>query len=216
MKKYISIIIVTAALLGGITGCKKNNDASSTGYGSSIKDKTWSGTLTYTGKTPEYYSVHFNADNTLVWVQLSGGYTGHWAISGKTITITFDANTAKIVADVSGDNELLNIADNTGAYEINSGVLVATPNISLDNTVWKGAEINTISNATKPLQLTFKPGYLVEFKSGATVIGTNSYSRNAGGAAIHFSGGSFGVLMSGAEMKGSDGGAAFPWQAIKQ
>jgi hypothetical protein len=216
MKKYIRILLVTALLAGLITGCKKTNSATPNDTAAYIKDKTWSGALTYTGKTTEYYGVHFNADNTLIWVQLSGEYTGHWAINGKTITMTFDATTAKIVADISVDNEWLNITDNTGAYEINSGVLIVNPNIPLDNTVWKGSEKNTMTNATNALQLSFKPGDLVELKSGNTIVGTYSYSRKAAGAAIYVAGRFLGVLMSGAEMKGSDGNAAFPWQAIKQ
>jgi hypothetical protein len=109
MKKYISIIMATLVLVGFITACKKSNSPAPNDTAAYIKDKTWSGALTYTGKTTEYYGVHFNADNTLIWVQLSGEYTGHWAINGKTITMTFDAITAKIVADISVDNKLLNI-----------------------------------------------------------------------------------------------------------
>lgn len=216
MKKYISVIMIIVALVSFITGCKKSNSSVPDGTTSPIVDKTWSGTITYTGKTPEYYSVRFNADNTLVWVQLSGGYTGHWTITGKTITMSFDANTVKITADISGDNELLNITDNTGSYEINSGVLVAKPDMPLDNTVWKGAETNTGSGTTKAMQLSFKPGYLVELSTGGAVVGTYSYARNAGGAAIHIGSSYFGVLLSGTLMKGSDGGASFPFQVIKQ
>jgi hypothetical protein len=64
MKKHINIVLVTVLLMSFITGCKKNNTASPKDYAASIKDKTWWGQLTYTGKTQEYYSVHFNADNT--------------------------------------------------------------------------------------------------------------------------------------------------------
>ena len=216
MKKYSTILLATILITVILFSCKKSNSAAPKDYAASVKNKTWWGSFNYTRDTTQYYSVHFNADNTLLWVQLSGQYTGHWTVNGKTITMTFDITTAKIVADISGDNVLLNITDNTGAYEINSGALVANPNISLDNTVWKGSVINTITNATNAVQLSFKPGNLVELKPGTGVMKTYSYSRLAAGAAIYIVGGFFGVLTSGAEMKGSDSNAAFPWQAIKQ
>lgn len=94
--------------------------------------------------------------------------------------------------------------------------MIADPGVSLDNTVWKGTETNTITGTTKAFQMSFKPGNLVEIKNGNTVLGIVGYSRYAAGAAIRITGGFFSVLVSGGEMRGSDGNAAFPWQAIKQ
>ena len=111
MKKYITAILITAFLVAIVTGCSKSSSPSPKDYGTLIKDKTWSGAITYTGKTTEYYSVHFNIDNTLTWAQLSGEYTGHWTLDGKKITMTFDDNSVTITADISYDKEWLNIAD---------------------------------------------------------------------------------------------------------
>lgn len=216
VKKHINKIILIANFVGFIGACNKSDNAVPNVNASSIKDKTWSGSLTYSGKTTEYYSVRFNGDNTLLWAELSGDYTGHWTISGKKITMNFDSRAEKISADISENNELLNITNNSGTYEVYSGALVANSNLSLDNTIWKGAETNTNTSATKKIQLNFKSGNLVECILDTTILGTFSYSRNAGGAAIHIGDHFFGVILPSAEMRGSDGRADFPWHAIKQ
>jgi hypothetical protein len=216
MQKYISILSALILMMGLITGCKKNNSDDNVDYSDSVNDKTWGGTMTYTGKTPEYYSVHFNPDKTLTWAQYTGDKTGHWTLKGKKITISFDTITEQIVADISQNNILQNFNDNTSDYEINSSAMIANPNIPLENTVWAGSESNTAATVIQAIQLSFKPGNKVEVKIGNLVFGTVSYFRSAGGSAIHLTGGFFGVMFSGTEMKGCDGGPGFIWQAIKQ
>ena len=81
------ILLVTNILLS----CKKSNDSIPTpsikDYSVSIKDKTWWGTFTINGQKAQYYSVQFNADNSLVWSQLSGDYPGKWTLDGKKLVI---------------------------------------------------------------------------------------------------------------------------------
>jgi hypothetical protein len=214
MKKCLKIIPAFFFLAGILFSCKKDHAAKD--YNTSIKGKTWSGEITYTGKITEYYSVHFKADNTLEWSQLSGDYTGHWIIKGKELTMTFDLSPAQITADISDDDKLMNIIDNTAVFEIISGGMVAKQTLPLDNTVWKGTRTNTSTSTTQAFQLSFMPAPTVEIKLANFVLGAYSYSRSASGAAIRIKGGYFGVLMPTGEMKGSDSNPAYPWQAIKQ
>ena len=169
--------------------------------------------LAYTGKTAEYYSVHFNTDNSLTWSQLSGDYTGHWLLDGKELTITFDGNSSEIKAGISDDDQLVNIKDNTTASEINSGELISNPNITLDNTLWTG----TIDYpSTKALQLTFKPGLQVTINIETSPIKTYTYTRASSTAVIRISTIFFGIIASGGKMKGSVDNAVVIWQATKQ
>ena len=212
MKKYISILLATAFLTGLTMGCKKSNSIAPKDYAASIKDKTWWGELAYTGKTPEYYSVHFNADNTLTWSQFQGDYTGHWVLNNKQVTITFDGNTIQIKADISDDDNLVNITDNTAASEIKSGELAANSTISLDNTQWNG---NT-QVPTKILQLNFKTGLQATINLENSPIKTYTYTKNASNSVIRISTIFFGIIISGSKMKGSIDNSVFTWQATKQ
>ena len=133
MKKYVSTMLVILLLTVTIFSCKKSNGPKD--YNASIKDKTWWGEFAYTGQDAEYYSVHFNVDNSLTWTQWSGDYPGQWTLNGKQLTITFTGNSVEINADISDDDKLMNISDNTANSEINSGQLIVNPKISLDNTV---------------------------------------------------------------------------------
>ncbi len=120
-------LIFAVVLILSFTGCKKNSTPSPKDYSASIKDKNWWGVVTYTGETSQYYSVHFNADNTLVWSQLSGDDPGQWTLQGKTLTIHFSGSKEKdkdeIKVDISDDDKFLAISDNTLKYEINMGNL---------------------------------------------------------------------------------------------
>jgi hypothetical protein len=222
MKKYLSIIPATLLLTAILFSCKKSSSSApppaSKDYAESIKNKTWSGALTYTGQTTEYYSVHFNADKTLLWSQMSGDYAGHWAVNDKTLTMTFDANTAQIKAMVTEDNKFSDISDNTGYYEINSGELIVNPDLPIDNTIWKGALVPPGNSYS--LQLNFMPGLKIEAKGLNTQ--TVVYARSSSGAVIRaYKAGLvllyFGIITSAGEMKGSyDGNTYYPWYATKQ
>jgi hypothetical protein len=221
MKKYVHTILLTILVMSFITGCKKSNSSAPKDYTAAIKDKTWWGELAYTGKTPEYYSVHFNADNTLTWSQFQGDYTGHWALNNKQVTITFDGNSIQIKADIADDDKLINITDNTPASEINSAALVANPNIPLDNTVWDGTTLHASGTAipptTAPFHLNFLPGFKVEITIGIYSLTSYSYRRSSSGEVIRIDGQRyFGVLLSSGEMKGSAGNSTYPWQATKK
>jgi hypothetical protein len=220
MKKYLKIMLAIILSTGILFSCKKDSTPEPKDYAASIKDKTWSGAFTYTGEKTEYYCVHFNTDNTLLWSQLSGDYAGKWVVNGKALTMTFDANTAQIKADISEDDKLMNIAvSNTGSYIINSGGLIANPNIALDNTVWQGL----YNGSPNSLQLSFMPGLKVELRRSNIVDKIYTYQRSASGAVIRFKQGIanpvypfFCVINSGMEIKGNDTNSFNPFQLTKQ
>jgi hypothetical protein len=216
MKKYITTIFTAVIVTIFLFSCKKNS-SSPKDYTASIKDKTWWGVLVYTGKTAQYYSVHFNADNTLLWSQLAGDYTGTWSINGKQVTITFSGSGIKINADISDDDQLMNIVVNTSTYKIINGQIIQNPNIPLNNTAWKGSVVSGIATN---LQLSFMPGAKVELKLGNTTYPPFIYSRTPSGGAFRFdTGGSyyyFGVIISNNEIKGSANDSEFPFQVTKQ
>ena len=212
MKKYFNIIVVILLLAATTPGCKKSDSAQPKNFALSIKDKTWWGELAYTGKTPEYYSVHFNADNTLTWSQFQGDYTGHWALNNKQVTITFDGNSTQIKADISDDDNLVNITDNTTTSEIKNGEMTANSTITLDNSVWTG---NT-QIPTKALQLNFKTGLQATINLENTPVKTYTYTKYSSNSVIRISTIFFGIIISGSKMKGSIDNSVFTWQATKQ
>jgi len=213
MKKYVRIIGIILLPMVIVISCKKSNSPDRVDYTASIKDKTWWGMLAYTGKTPEYYSVHFNTNNSLTWGQLSGDYPGHWLLNGKELTITFDGNSNEIKTNLSDDNQMVNIKDNTAASEINSGELIANSNIPLDNTAWTG----TIDYpSTKALQLDFKPGLQVTINIDKSPVKTYTYTRPSSNPIVRISTIFFGIITSGGKMKGSVDNAGVIWQATKQ
>ena len=215
MKKYLHIIPAIIIITGILSGCKKSNDDIPKDYSASVTDKTWSGVFTYTGKTSEYYSVHFNADKSLIWSELAGDFAGTWLVNNKQLTITFSSG-SKINADITDDNRLINIIASNKSYMVNSGKLVANPNLPLDNTIWKG----TVTSGTSyPLELDFLPGLKVAILINKVSQGQFSYKRTAGGAIAVGTGGIgpfFGVIAGDNEMMGSSAIAATPWQATRQ
>ena len=231
MKKHLKIFLATVIVTGIIAGCKKDKIAAVKDYVSSVKDKTWWGEFTYTGKPVEYYCVHFNNDNTLLWSQFSGDYTGKWVINGKELTMIFDVSKAEIKANISADDKLLDITDNTGSFEMNTGQLSADPNISLDNTVWDGKPFTTNLYS---LAISFVPISKVDIQETyfyppslykSYFYLNNTYTRPASGGVIRADikpagngAGSlfFGVIISGTEMKGSYINSNIQWQATKQ
>ena len=222
MKKSLSILIVTTFLIAIFISCSKHdntsNDMPIKYYSASIKDKTWWGVLTYTGKTAEYYSVHFSADNTLIWSQLSGDYAGTWTINNKSIIFKFSGSSSEITAEISNDDKFISISDNTPSYEINNGQLMASPNIPLDNTLWKGIILG--GSTVSPLQLKFLPGAKVEFTLNTINYGLFNYFRSPFGGSFRFDTGGgyyyFGVFVSPTQTKGSGNSSEFPFQLTKQ
>lgn len=216
MKKYTRIITLSILLLNLFTACKKDNSDAPKDYSASLKDKTWAGMFTYTGKTSEYYSVHFNADKSLTWTELSGDYSGKWEVTGKQLVLTFTSG-SQIKADITDDNRFINFTNSNTAYSINNGKLVTKPDLILDNSIWKGTITSGISY---PLELDFIAGSKVIIYFKNVVQGTYNYKRNgSGGAIIVTTGGLgpfFGVVTGDNEMLGSSVLAATPWQATKQ
>lgn len=218
MKKYSGTIAIILFSVGSMISCKKSSDSTPPvkDYAASINDKTWWGTFTINGQTAQYYSVHFNGDNSLVWSQLSGDYPGKWTLDGKKLAINYTTNI--ITADVSDDGHLANIEDNHSTYIINNGELIPNPNIALQNTVWQGSHFNGSSQQT--LKYSFSPDLKITITAGAFATQVHTYTRSLSGAVIrHSQGGNypyFGVITSGSLMKGCIQGSNFPWQAFKQ
>jgi hypothetical protein len=222
MKKSLSALIVTTLLITIFISCSKDDDTSNDSpikdYSESIKDRTWWGVLTYTGKTAEYYSVHFSADNTLIWSQLSGDYAGTWVFDNKSVVVKFGGSSSEIKAEISNDDKFISISDNSPSYEINNGQLIASPNIPLNNTLWKGTIVS--GGAISSLQLKFLPDTKVEFILNNTNYGLFNYSRSPFGGAFRFDSGGgfyyFGVFISATQTKGSGNSSDFPFQLNKQ
>ena len=211
MKKYISIISVTLMVMSITFGCKKDNEPKD--YGAFIKDKSWWGTFSNAGENNQYYSVHFNADNSLLWSQLSGDYAGKWTLEGNKLTLNFTALAVKITAEISDDNMLLNISTNS-PNKVYTGKLNENTNNLLDNTVWKEA-----INKPSAIQLSFFSSLKVEAKMGSITYVKIPYTRSSSGfirftPAFNFK--FFGVFTSDNELNGSYNDAEHPWQAIKQ
>jgi hypothetical protein len=210
MKKCISKSLLALILTAILFSCKKDNPKN---YNASIAEKTWWGMLAYSGKTPEYYSILFNADNTLTWSEFAGNSPGHWVLDGKRLTITFDGKSIEIKADISDNDQLVNITDNISAFDINSGELIGNTNINLDNTVWTG----TIDYpSTKALQLSFKPGLQVTVNIENSPVKTYTYIRSSSNGVIRVSTIFFGIVISGSKMKGSTDVSTYIWQVTKQ
>ena len=210
MKKYSKIALLIFLSAGIVPGCKKSSSAPKD-YTQSIKDKTWWGTFNYTGSPEEYYSVQFNADNSLTWSQWAGNYPGHWVLDEKTLTMTFTGSSLQIKADISGDS-LINITDNTSASDIKSGHLNTNTNQSLDNTVWTGSFISSNS----PFQLKFMPGSNVTLVAGGS-SGPHLYARTASGAIIRSGAANiFAIVTSDGEMRGSYASSVATWHLAKQ
>lgn len=208
----IALLLVT----GTFSSCKKEA-AAPKDYSLSIKDKTWWGMLTNAGETAQAYSVRFNAENTLVWSQLSGDYPGRWSVEKNKLTLTFTSPNVTVTADITDDNNLANITTNT-ANKVNSGELVADPNISLDNTVWTGS----VNNPLQTMQLNFLPNLKVQRKIGIVTYNPIAYTRSPSGGFIRIDLGSgiapyiIGVIASRSEMNGIAFIPATSWQLIKQ
>jgi hypothetical protein len=206
-------MLVVLLSTGMLFSCKKSSTPAPKDYVASVKDKTWWGMLAYTGKPQEYYSVHFNTDNSLTWSQLSGDYNGHWILDGKALTITFDGNTVEIKTGISDNDELVNIKDNTTASDIISGKLIANPATTLDNTIWNG----TVDYpSTLALQFSFKPGLQVVLNIEKSAIKTYTYTKSSSDMIFRIGSNFFGIITSANTMKGSVDNAAYTWQATKQ
>jgi hypothetical protein len=214
-----SCILLMVFFSGIVLPACKKSDPSLKDSTSSVKGKTWWGAITFTGKELEYYSVHFNADNTLLWSQASGDFSGQWIINGKELSMTFDVSKEVIKASISND-KLLNITDNTSSYEVNSGQLIENPDIPVENTIWRG---QVLDGTPYTVRLEFKPNFKVDAQVGVSFSSSNTYTRSGPGSVIRItmkpasSGPNsyvFALIISSTEMRGSYNSKS-TWQAIK-
>jgi hypothetical protein len=218
MKRYKAITAIALLAMISLFSCKKDNTpALPKDYSNSIKDKTWWGTLTNAGETAQYYSVHFNADNTLLWSQFSDDYPGKWSVDKNKLTLTFLSPDVIVTGEISDDNKLVNITTNT-ANKVNTGELVENPRISLESTIWKG-DFNIPMGSPIPIQFSFLPGSIVQGNIGYSF--TSVYVRSAYGGVIRFYKPLvnflvFCVITSSGEMRGSYDLSKYTLQATKQ
>ncbi len=221
MKKHTGIMAITLLIIGFMVSCSKENEPAPKDYGTAIKDKTWWGTFAIPGQATEHYSVHFNADSSLKWSQLSGDYNGKWSINSNKLTMDFTTLGSKIKADITDDDKLINFVTTNSAV-VNSCELIANPNIPLENTTWEGTLLFVGSGPASltSFKISFKPGSLVDARIGSAANILYTYTRSASGGAIRLvSGGTtkhFGVVVSGKDIKGSYLTYASPWQVTKQ
>jgi hypothetical protein len=218
MKKRLPLIIIMICTAMIYMGCKKDNGGSASDYAASINDKTWWGMFTYAGDTTEYYSVHFNTDNSLTWNQLLGEYSGTWSLSGNHLTMDFGLNSIAITTDITNDNKLTNIKTNNTTV-VNSGQLLVNPaQPVLDGTVWKGVFTDKIGS-TYNMGAEFKSGGKVTIGLDGLVAETFSYTRSASGITIRAKSGSdtwFGVIMTDSKIIGTVDKAENKWEVTKQ
>ncbi len=212
MKRYGCTISMMILFMSIIPGCKKESGPPPKDYSLSINGKSWWGMLTYTGNSPEYYSVHFKSDKTLLWSQLSGDYPGQWVVNDNKLTMLFSGIGAEITAEISDDEKLMNIKDNTNSFTIDTGELLTTPDIPLVSTVWNGNI--TIGGNLHPIQLNFVSANSVQVKIG-NVMYPNSYIRSPSGSAFRNNKGFFGIVTGPNELKGSDTYTNRPWSVHK-
>jgi len=234
MKKYLNKIVMITLLAAIVFSCKKDTSLPSipdTDYTAFLKDKTWWGEFNYTGKDAEYYSVHFNSDNTFVWSQFSGDHNGKWTVEGNELTMSIEPANTEIRAEINGDDKLINITDNTGSSTINTAHLIANSNMSLDNTVWEGKPI--LANGIYGYLISFVPGIKVDIQETyfeppslykSYLYPGNTYKRSTGGEVVRttFSSGGagssstfFGIIVSDSVMRGSSRNANNQWKVSK-
>jgi len=223
MKKYNKGILVI--LLSTLVLLSCSEDDAGKNYAASIKDKIWWGTLTNAGEGgPQYFSVHFNADNSLQWSQLAGDYEGQWVVDQNKITLTFTGLDVIVTAEISDDNTWTNITTNT-PNKVNSGELAENLIMNLDNTFWNGAQwpINApgLDFSSKILQLQFKPDFIYGLHiPSSTAIGF-SYEKSPTGGFFRIKmlkdshPAYFGVIVSDREIRGTNSDL-FTFQLIKQ
>ncbi len=214
MKKYLIVILFLIASIAFLS-CKKESTTAPKDYSSSISNKNWWGTFNNAGESTQYYSVHFNEDNSLLWSQTSGDYAGTWSLNGNKLTVNFTAPTVTLTAEISDDNKLTNIITNT-PNKVNSGTLIENPNVFLENSVWNVLRTHVPTDATILFKFTFIPNNKV-LLSGP-VNGPYSYTLSSFGGSIRINTITpyFGVITSSTEMKGNFADANYRWQATKQ
>jgi hypothetical protein len=214
MKKHTSMLLIVVLNAGVFISCKKDNKTKD----KSVAGKTWFGQVTYTYQSPEYYCIHFNDDHSLIWSQFSGDSTGRWLQEGRSLKINFTGNSNEIRAEISDNDTLMNVSDNSTNFQINSGKLVADPNMSIDNTLWKSIIYDKSSGISLAMQMSFKPDSKVEIKVGS-IQGLFTYVRYATGGVIRVKYPTmniFGIVVSDREIDGSYYGAFDSYEMTRQ
>jgi hypothetical protein len=221
VKKQFIVITATLLCVVLVVGCKKSTTPDNNtpkDYSASVINKTWWGTFSYKGQTDEYYSMHFNADNTLDWDQLLGQYKGFWALDNNRLSITFVGNDTKITAKIGDDNKLSQFSDNTDFSELKTGQLVENPQIRLDNTVWTGMEKSISDSISVKLEFNEK-SQVTSTLSSQYYSYISDYSRSSSGGALWVTiegRDNFLVIVSENEMKGTAVSFQFPMHVTKQ
>jgi hypothetical protein len=153
MKKTLCEMSLLLIFLFSVSGCQKTNNATPpptpaptaptppiiaiADYSTVISEKTWWGQLTNPGTQPQFYSVHFNADLSLVWSQASGDYIGNWKLDSNHLVLNFPSISVTVNADVAKDSTLTHITCSNSST-INSGKMLGLTSKPLIGTTWNG------------------------------------------------------------------------------
>jgi hypothetical protein len=213
MEKYSRVIVISLLSLITISSCKKDKD-----YNKVIKNKTWWGQLSNPGEAPQYYSVYFKADGSLIWGQRVADYTGTWVVNNRQLTMDFLLPVVQIKADISDDNELINIVASNSSV-VGNASLITNPAIVLEKSVWNGTLTPSVGGP-QSLQLNFLSGSTLNGSVNGGSIG-GFYTRSESGAVIKFTLGAnafFGLITSDKDLIGqwTSSGNYHPWQTVKQ
>jgi hypothetical protein len=134
MRFYTGILILVLFACS----CRKSATPENTkDYSSMIRNRNWWGTITYTGESLKYFSVHFNDDSTLIWDEDRGTFTGHWTLIDRQLIVKFDSSGYRFTANI--ENEKFSyLASSSPKFQVNSGQLIKDLNLSIENTTWIG------------------------------------------------------------------------------
>ena len=170
MKK--NTVLLPAILLAALafSSCKKDGTTTPKDYSSLFTNKIWTGEFHYTNKPVQPVSIEFKDGGQLMWNEQASENSGTWKVENSDVTVSF-SNGSGFKASIVDDNKLTNFqSSSASAYAMDNLALNNDPFPSLDNTVWNGTNI----------QMTFKPGNLVDLKIGAGVLYPNlSYTLKA-------------------------------------
>src|SRR5690349_8875338 len=169
MKSNHFIALSTGLMFLIIAGCKKENNKADA-YPSLFKNTVWTGEFHYTSKPSEPVSMEFKEGGQVTWYEWAGDFPGTWKVEKELLTVTFSDGRA-FSASITPDHKLSNFQNlAVNGYELDNAALNNEPDVSLDNTVWKGTNV----------VMQFKPGSLVDVELGGRVDYNNlSYVRKA-------------------------------------
>lgn len=167
MKQFMKFFAVAGIVCAMQSGCTKADAVGTTGPGTTdsnvtetpkdtiVTGATWFGGMILPGNGGEYYAVHFNADSTLIWSELSGDYDGTWSLSNKRITIDLPIHNVKIAADVSDGHTFNNITCDNPGFAVFACERMQNEEVQVSGTSWQGHISTEDAHTRTPIALQF-------------------------------------------------------------